>query len=112
MKSILKGFLSTILWIVAISALFISLFVMTNYNSGKADVSKNGARILEIEKKIEKLEERIEQLEENIEDLNYDIRNHIHWQYEKYPTRTDEYYFDRNRVRIKENPKYFGKNNI
>ena len=73
---------------------------MTKYNSTIVDSSEKSTNILEIEK-------RVDGLEEDIDDINFDINNHIHWQYEKYPTRSDEYYFERNRVRIKPKLKDF-----
>ncbi len=75
MKRFLKGFLKVMLCLTSISALCISLFVMTNYNSDKVDVSKNGTSILELEK-------RVEELEEEIEDVRASFEKHIHTQYE------------------------------
>ena len=102
MKRFLKIFYNLVLWLIAIVALSISLFLMTKNIASDAN-NKTGTTILQLEKRISELEKTNKQLEEKIEYGQYSVENHIHRQYEKYPGRMDEYYFDRNSIRIKPN---------
>ncbi len=88
MKKFLKSFCRIMLWIVAIAALTLSLFLMTNYSRGEARISENKASILEIKEKIVKLEEKITELEEKnkileeqTKKIDHGLENHIHTQF-------------------------------
>lgn len=100
MKRFLKVFFNLVLWFIAILALSTSLFLMTKNIESDAN-NKTGTTILQLEKRISELEKTNKQLEEEIEYAQYSVENHIHRQYEEYPGRMDEYYFDRNRIRVK-----------